>query len=318
MKANKTIVLFLGLVASISVMFQGCEIENNNYAPVASFIVSPYSGTTETVFVFDASASADVEDPTTQLLIRWDFNGDGVWDTDWIIEKFYSIQFIDECDYIAKLEVKDTKGATGQTTETIAVSNGGGGGVTITDPRDGQTYTTELIGSQTWLSENLKYQSRGSWCYDDDPINCETYGRLYDWEGAMAACPDGWHLPSDEEWKQLEMILGMSQSEADKDFEWRGTDQGKKLKSTFGWEDNNNGNNSSGFNGLPGGVRLGSGEFDNIIRIGTWWTSTEAGYSDRAWNRSLIAISFDKDKVFRAGSEGSNKSEGKSVRCMKD
>ena len=64
-------------------------------------------------------------------------------------------------------------------------------------------------------------------------------GRLYLWQTALIACPTGWHLPGDEEWKTLEMYLGMSQSEAD-DISWRGTDEGTKLKSTSGWHQNGN------------------------------------------------------------------------------
>ncbi len=74
----------------------------------------------------------------------------------------------------------------------------------MTDSRDGQTYKTVKLGDQTWLAHDLNYETDdGSWCYGDDPANCEIYGRLYDWEAAMDACPDGWHLASDEEWSTL-------------------------------------------------------------------------------------------------------------------
>ena len=311
MKTNTSIIVVIGLMTIIGLMFQGCEIENNNYAPVASFTVSPYSGTTQTVFVFDASASADVEDPTTQLLIRWDFNGDGVWDTDWIIDKSYGIQFIDESTYVAKLEVKDTQGATGQTTETIAVSNSGGGGGTITDTRDGQIYTTEVIGSQTWLSENLNYPATGSLCYEDDPANCEIYGRLYNWELALNICPTGWHLPNDNEWKQLEMYLGMSQSEVD-DVDWRGTDEGKKMKATAGWWEDGNGSNISNFSGLPGGSQNAFDHYQGKTVESTWWSSTSFNIEGASGRR----LSYDNDGVYRF--ESFFKTVSASVRCVKD
>ena len=80
-------------MATISLVFPGCVVEEENFAPTASFTVSPSSGNTETVFVFDASNSADPEDPADNLLIRWDFNDDSNWDTDWITDKLYNIQY---------------------------------------------------------------------------------------------------------------------------------------------------------------------------------------------------------------------------------
>ena len=301
----------IGLMTILSVLFQGCATENDNFPPTASFTVSAYSGNTETIFVFDATGSSDIEDPTEDLLVRWDFNGDGVWDTDWIFEKYYSIQFLDEMTYTVKLEVKDTQGATDQTTQNIEVNNGGGGETSFKDPRDNQTYAIKQIGDQTWFTENLNYPSNGSWCYDDDPANCETYGRLYDWETAKTACPTGWHLPSDQEWKQLEMYLGMSQGEADAD-DWRGTDEGKKMKAASGWADDGNGSNSSGFSGLPGGSRNAFGSYHDKGGEGVWWSSASFS-AEAAMGRML---SYEYDEVYRF--ESFFKTVGASVRCVKD
>jgi dienelactone hydrolase len=86
-------------------------------------------------------------------------------------------------------------------------------------------------------------------------------------------CPDGWHLPSDAEWIELEMFLGMSFEQADA-FGWRGTDEGDKMKANFGWNNNGNGNNSSGFSALPAGSRLG-GTFDGLGETTRYWSTTE-------------------------------------------
>jgi len=70
---------------------------------------------------------------------------------------------------------------------------------TYTDPRDKKTYKTAKIGEQVWLAENLNYAAQNAKCYEDEPENCTKYGRMYDWQTAMTACPSGWHLPSQEE-----------------------------------------------------------------------------------------------------------------------
>ncbi len=95
----------------------------SNTPPTALFTVSPSGGTTSTNFAFDASGSTDNEDPTSNLQVRWDFDGDGSWDTDWNTNKTESHQYSNEDTYTAKLEVKDTEGLTDQYTKSITVSN---------------------------------------------------------------------------------------------------------------------------------------------------------------------------------------------------
>ncbi len=308
MKTNNALLL-MAIAGIFGLFFSGCIIEEENFAPTASFTILPTSGNLQTVFVFDASASADVEDATADLFIRWDFNGDGSWDTDWITDKRYNIQYLDVSTYTTKLEVKDSKGLTAQATQSVIVSSGGGTG-TITDPRDGYSYATMVIGGKTWMAENLRYESRGSWCYDNSQANCAIYGRLYDWEGAISACPSGWHLATDDDWKDLEMYLGMSQNIADT-IDWRGTDEGYKMKSISRWLDNGNGSNSSGINAMPGGMyQLGG--FGSIEKYAYFWTSSEPFYPNYAFSRSLW---YSESRVYRDTDEKGN---GYSVRCVKD
>lgn len=185
---------------------------------------------------------------------------------------------------------------------------------TFTDSRDGQTYKTVTIGTQTWMAENLNYEMPDSWCYDDNPENCAVYGRLYTWQAANKACPDCWHLPSEEEWVMLECHLGMSAKEAAV-FLLRGEGVGTKLKSKSGWEPvdgKNLGTNETGFNALPGGHR-GYDENHSYVELGrrgAWWSNTQDG--PYAFRRALY---YDKSGIDR---DPATRALGFSVRCVKD
>lgn len=173
---------------------------------------------------------------------------------------------------------------------------------TLTDSRDNKTYNTIIIGDLWWMAENLNfYTSSGSWYYDNDSVTyAGTYGRLYTWETAKNVCPAGWHLPDNDEWKELEMYLGMTQAQAD-GTSWRGTDQGTELKE----------GGASEFNALPGGYRNSIGSYYSIDFGTGFWSSTESG-SLNAWVRML---GIGNEQV---GRFDFNKSYGFYVRCIKD
>jgi len=204
----------------------------------------------------------------------------------------------------------------------------------FTDPRDEQTYTTVQIGNQCWMAENLNVGTmiNGSvgmtnneiiekYCHSNNNANCNEYGGLYQWDemmqyvttaGTQGICPTGWHLPTDAEWKTMEMHLGMSQDQADATG-WRGTDEGGKLKETgtTHWASPNTGaTNTSGFTGLPGGYRYTNGSFTDLTFYAYFWSSSENG-SD-AWYRGL---SFGSAQV---GRYDYDKAYGFSVRCVRD
>ncbi len=188
-------------------------------------------------------------------------------------------------------------------------------GISTINDMDGNVYNTVLIGDQCWMAENLNYETGNCWCYNNGPTNCDNYGWLYDWETALNACPVGWHLPSDEEWKILEGTVDSQYGVGHN--EWnetgsRGHDVGKKLKATSGWSNNGNGTDDYSFGALSGGYRFSWGSFASLGLTARFWTSTESG-ANSAWYRQLL---YDFDTAGR--NFNSNKGHGFSVRCLKD
>ncbi|OFX45271.1 MAG: hypothetical protein A2X13_09235 [Bacteroidetes bacterium GWC2_33_15] len=199
----------------------------------------------------------------------------------------------------------------------------GGSGSSFTDPRDGTVYQTVTIGDQVWMAENLKYlpsvvgPATGSetipyyyvYGYNGTNVtdakataNYSTYGVLYNWEAARAACPTGWHLPSDAEWTQLTTYLG-GESVA-----------GGKLKETgtTHWNSPNIGaTNETGFTALPGGYHSSDGTFYDIGDSCFWWSATE-GDTSQAWYR---AMNLASSNIYRMKT---GRDSGFSVRCVKD
>jgi len=195
--------------------------------------------------------------------------------------------------------------------------------------------STITICNQTWMKNNLnvshyrngdtipeirdaiqwKNLTTGAWCYyNNDSTNGKIYGKLYNWYAVndpRGLAPEGWHVPTDDDWKELEICLGMSQEEADAD-NWRGTDEGSQLAGKYNlWEDGNLRNNisftKSGFNALPGGYR--ASQFYNIGENASFWTSTV--YQTSGISRRL---SYDNSAIYK---DVDNKNAGYSVRCVR-
>lgn len=190
------------------------------------------------------------------------------------------------------------------------------------------------IGKQVWMNENLNvdkfrngdiipqaktikewqnagYNKQPAWCYyNNDPAYGEKYGKLYNWyalNDARGLAPDGWHLPTDAEWTELQNYL--------KDYYPWDHQPGLTMKSSSGWKGGGEGTNESGFNGLPGGVRYHQGMFEKWGYWSQFWSSTEIDEIN-AWSRSLdYKLSADYKYVNRASS---NKEYGLSVRCLRD
>ena len=201
---------------------------------------------------------------------------------------------------------------------------------TSTEKVEGSAESTEsggvvTIGTQVWTSTNLdvstfrngdpipqaktdaEWKGAGvnkqpAWCYyDNDPSNGTKYGKLYNWYAVndpRGLAPKGYHIPTDAEWTKLSDYLG-------------GSGAGTKMKSTSGWKNDGNGNNSSGFSGLPGGYRYDDGTFYVIDYGGYWWSSSEGNTDDALY----CYLYCNYGNVYRGfDSEG----RGLSVRCLRD
>jgi uncharacterized protein (TIGR02145 family) len=200
---------------------------------------------------------------------------------------------------------------------------------------DGNTYRTVKIGNQWWMAENLKVKHYnngeailntsiiasdsaweacliGSYCFYSDSL----LGCLYNHmalEDSRKIAPEGWHIPSDEEWKTLELHIGMSLQNTN-EFAWRGTNEGEKLmnKALVGWPQSSIafGSDLYGFSALAGGCRLHNGFLNQEKNTAFFWASNVI--SNKAFYRSLDA---QKKNVFR---QKTYRTYGMSVRCVKD
>lgn len=208
------------------------------------------------------------------------------------------------------------------------------------DDRDGQTYRTTKIGDQVWMAENLNFETENSYCYNDSAEYCEKYGRFYTWAAAMdsvgawgangegcgygetcssaypvrGACPEGWHLPTQVEWKVLFTVINGSSTAGEKITTVVGKDSSavnNMLKSTSGWNGNGNGTDAFSFTALPVGGRGDDGAFRKLGYDANFWSANE--YFD--YFACFTVLHSGGDYVYLATT---NKSFGNSVRCLKD
>ena len=199
------------------------------------------------------------------------------------------------------------------------------------DTRDGRVYNTVNIGDQCWFAKNINIgiqidgavnQQNNSiiekYCYANDENNCNVSGGLYQWNemmqystmsGVQGVCPDGWHIPDDDEWCMVTEHIDPSVN--CNNIGWSGTNVGSKMKSTSGWSGGCNANNNSGFTALPGGHRTYVGNFTSGSNTTYFWSSS-MNISNTAWYRLLEC---NETEIHRNNFE---RARGLSVRCVKD
>ncbi|MEI7980079.1 MAG: FISUMP domain-containing protein [Bacteroidota bacterium] len=220
-----------------------------------------------------------------------------------------------------------------QVSSLYAQSTGRG---TVTD-RDGNVYRTVGIGRYEWMAENLRTTSynngtkipyvtgNNAWTslrtdafclYNDNDSITGTCGALYNWYSVNTGklCPEGWRVPTDDEWKFLEGSVD-SRHGTD-DTVWnnnmlRGYNAGQQLKAPTGWRSGLNGRDHFGFSAMPCGEHLSNGRYFLAGSNGFWWSSNEYGVST-AWYRSLI---YSFEEILRGYHD---KRFGFSIRCVRD
>ena len=166
----------------------------------------------------------------------------------------------------------------------------------FTDSRDGQSYDIVKIGSLTWMAENLNFETSGSFCPENDSRNCKRLGRLYSWAEARSVCPEGWRLPTKEDFESLVAATAGA------------------LKARDGWFKKGNGSDAFGFNALPAGYRSVDGKFDGIGGYAYIWSATE-DVENRESNAYYLFLSFSSDA---ASINAFAKEDYRSVRCVSD
>lgn len=391
----------------------------NNRPPRAALQITPPGGFLQDVFRMDASASTDYEDKATDLMFRFDFEGDGTWDVEYSNTRIVNHQYTVAGTYQVKVIVKDSGGSTDEETVTVKVgaqnqapevpktpvpadnfntastlcvlswtcidpdndslkydiyfgkdsnppkvsANQSGAHYTcmpldyasgyywkvvardsyghevsgpvwsftthsslntlgvFTDGRDGKVYKTVTINDQIWMAENLNIGTMitnpsttsqtnngkaEKFCYKNDESYCDLYGGLYQWdeamayakgEGATGICPDGWHLPTDEEWHNMVIFLDPADGEAK---------AGDQL--VLG--------SRSGFQALFSGYLIfAERKYYDIGNAGYFWSSTENTNPELSFLALMRSIYRGKPAFQQ---DTSQKVNGLPVRCIKD
>jgi uncharacterized protein (TIGR02145 family) len=159
----------------------------------------------------------------------------------------------------------------------------------LIDERDGQSYPIFEVNELIWMGQNLNFETKDSWCYDIKTENCDTWGRLYTWDEAVIACPEGWRLPNDKEWSNLINYYGGNHY------------AGKELKK----------GGASKFNAEMSGYRDKAGFFGKGGVSGYFWSSTEQ-------NQDYASFKGIYSQVDNVGTYTYTKPDGMSVRCVKE
>lgn len=170
------------------------------------------------------------------------------------------------------------------------------------DARDKQIYRLVKIGDREWFGDNLNYKMEGAFCFKDDDSQCDAYGSLYTWAAAVKACPEGFRLPSQEDFESLWTAAGADFNAA------------YLLKASYGWSGGTDGNDTLKFGAMAAGNRFDDETYGNLLKFAFFWSSDDTSEgipqgSARVWYMTSKSMAFSymsKTKDF-----------GFSVRCVR-
>lgn len=305
------------------------KIYHQNRPPVPRFHISTRFGNLTTQFLVNAWITNDIEDLPSTLQVRWDFNGDNRWDTEYSRDKILYHRFDAPGAYRIVLEAMDTEGLTDTTSVHVNVTPGTNETGLLIDRRfEGEEYyPTVKIGNQWWIARNMyfepgilsdKIDTLRSVCYDQNVWpetfihkNCAIWGRLYTVysasgmnlrEGAQGICPNGWHVPTKGEWETLITTIGGYSAAAEllpggsADFNAQYAGWGEEV-----WR-------------YDGAYRYKDWDFKGFGSITYFWSSTPLRGQGAVshWNLTLIK---GNDEISRGYSANSS---FMSVRCLKN
>lgn len=324
---KKKLIYFICILA-VTILMNGCK-----KATLPEVVTADISELSLTTAVSGGEITSDGDDEITAKGVCWNTTGSPTISDSKTIDGKGSENFVSS---ISGLQAGTVYYLCAYATNSVGTAYGESitFSTKIADV-DGNQYFTILIGSQIWMAENLKttkYNDNAQiplvtgntawstltthgycWYMNDATAYKSLYGAIYNWFAVNSGklCPTGWHVPTDVEYITLETTLGLPVAQSTQ-WEWRGTDQGKQMKKTTGWNQGENGTNTSGFSALPGGYRYYvDGNFAGVGLLGYWWTSSAADASTSYYRR----LDGNNNGIYRASAP---KSAGKSVRCIKN
>jgi len=326
--------------ALLILLIAACSKERS--PPMARLTASPSSGTVKTVFAFDGSLSEDPDGMPQLLECRWDFEGDGTWDTGFRKGLISARQYPVAGQYNPTIQIRDPQGLVSTASQTITIENP----KTFTDPRDGKTYPIAQFGNLWWMGRNLDYgitidpsvNSTDNGIVEkyrypgEDPDSL--YGGLYQWSEAMeyhpttgiqGICPPGWRISTDVDWHSLMALFRDPNSPAPvvyritgnafvpdqlvQHYNYQATGAIRKLLRSTG---------DTGFDAVMVGYRDPDGHFGNqdyhfAGETASFWTATPDNtlairnrfYDDNNGQAEIFRFSDDRRYAF-------------SIRCVKD